>query len=46
MIERDEDTSDAFIASGSWELDIVGRRYPVTLSLAPMYDPTRERIKA
>jgi 4-methylaminobutanoate oxidase (formaldehyde-forming) len=46
MIERDEDTSDAFIASGTWELDIVGRRYPVRLSLAPMYDPTRERIKA
>jgi 4-methylaminobutanoate oxidase (formaldehyde-forming) len=46
MIERDEDTDDAFIASGSWELDIVGRRYPVRLSLAPMYDPTRERIKA
>ena len=46
MIELDEDVTDAFIGSGSWEVDIVGRRYPVTLSLAPMYDPKRERIKA
>ena len=29
MIERDEDISDGFLLSGSWEADIVGRRYPV-----------------
>ena len=46
MIERDEDIPDDFLLSGSWEVDIVGRRYPMSLSLEPMYDPKRERIKA
>jgi glycine cleavage system T protein len=46
IVERDDDITDGFLASGSWELDIVGRRYPVAVSLAPMYDPTRARIKS
>jgi len=46
IVERDEDITDDYLATGAWELDIVGRRYPVTLSLEPMYDPKRERIKA
>jgi 4-methylaminobutanoate oxidase (formaldehyde-forming) len=46
IIERDEDITDDFIGSGAWELDIVGKRYRVTVSLQPMYDPTRARIKA
>jgi heterotetrameric sarcosine oxidase gamma subunit len=46
IIEREEDITDDFIGSGAWELDIVGRRYPVAVSLRPMYDPTRARIKA
>ena len=45
-LELDEDITDGFIGSGSWEVDIVGRRHPVRLSLEPMYDPRRERIKA
>jgi glycine cleavage system aminomethyltransferase T/glycine/D-amino acid oxidase-like deaminating enzyme len=46
IVEREEDITDDYLDTGSWELDIVGRRYPVTLSLEPMYDPKRERIKA
>jgi glycine cleavage system aminomethyltransferase T/glycine/D-amino acid oxidase-like deaminating enzyme len=46
IIERDEDVSDEYVNSGSWGLDIVGKRYPVTVSLSPLYDPKRERIKA
>jgi 4-methylaminobutanoate oxidase (formaldehyde-forming) len=46
MIERDEDIADDWLASGSWELDIVGERYPARVSLEPMYDPKRLRIKA
>jgi glycine cleavage system aminomethyltransferase T len=46
MIELGEDVTNDLIGSGSWEVDIVGNRYPVTLSLEPMYDPRRERIKA
>jgi 4-methylaminobutanoate oxidase (formaldehyde-forming) len=46
VVEGEGDVSDELLATGAWELDIVGRRYPVTLSLAPRYDPGRERIKA
>jgi 4-methylaminobutanoate oxidase (formaldehyde-forming) len=46
MIEDAAFTSDEAIASGTWELEIVGRRYPATVSLQAMYDPKRERIKA
>ena len=34
-----------YIESGTWEVDIAGRRYPATLSLRPMYDPNNEAIK-
>jgi 4-methylaminobutanoate oxidase (formaldehyde-forming) len=46
IVEREDGVTDDLLSSGSWELDIVGRRYPVTISLTPMYDPTRARIKA
>jgi len=46
MIEAEEDVTDELVATGDWELDIVGTRYPVALSLTPMYDPARARIKA
>ncbi|MEX0755913.1 MAG: aminomethyltransferase family protein [Actinomycetota bacterium] len=45
-VELEENVTDDFIDSGSWELDIVGTRYPVTVSRTPLYDPKRERIKA
>jgi glycine cleavage system aminomethyltransferase T/glycine/D-amino acid oxidase-like deaminating enzyme len=45
-IELEENINDHFIDSGSWQLDIVGTRYPATVSLTPLYDPKRERIKA
>ena len=45
-IALDDIITDDFINSGGWELDIVGTRYPVTVSLTPLYDPKRERIKA
>ena len=45
-IDLEDNVTDDFINSGSWELDIVGTRYPATVSLTPLYDPKRERIKA
>jgi len=45
-VEHPDGVSDEMLATGAWELDIVGRRYPVTISLEPIYDPRRERIKA
>ena len=46
VVEREDDVSDDFLRGGTWEVDIVGQRYPVTVSLEPMYDPKRERITA
>ncbi|MGZ8651588.1 MAG: glycine cleavage T C-terminal barrel domain-containing protein, partial [Actinomycetota bacterium] len=45
-VELEDNITDDFINSGRWELDIVGTRYPVTVSLTPLYDPKRVRIKA
>jgi len=46
MIEREDDITDEFLTTGAWTVDIAGRRYPVTRSLRPLYDPARARIKA
>jgi len=35
----------AYMASGRWEVEIAGRRYPAVASLRPLYDPKGERIK-
>ena len=45
MIEGDP-VDAAYLQNGLWEVDIAGRRYPVDLSLEPMYDPGMERIRA
>ena len=34
-----------WLDSGEWEVDIAGVRYPCTVSLRPMYDPTNAKIK-
>jgi heterotetrameric sarcosine oxidase gamma subunit len=46
IVEDEDGVGDEMLATGTWELDIVGRRYPVTISRTPMYDPKRERILA
>ena len=46
MIEREDDITDEFLTTGDWTVDIAGRRYPVTRSLTPLYDPSRARIKS
>jgi len=34
-----------FIATGDWQIDIAGTKYPCQLSFAPMYDPKSLRVK-
>ncbi len=34
-----------YIKSGSYEIEVAGKRLPATASLRPMYDPKNERIK-
>lgn len=47
MIKRDHDVpfNKAFLKSGTWEVDVAGTRYPVDVSLRPMYDPSNRRVK-
>jgi glycine cleavage system aminomethyltransferase T/glycine/D-amino acid oxidase-like deaminating enzyme len=46
MIDGDGETIDAeWLARGSWEVEIAGRRYPALASLRPLYDPTNARVK-
>jgi 4-methylaminobutanoate oxidase (formaldehyde-forming) len=45
MIEAGEPITSAYIESGSWELDIAGKRYPAKASMRPLYDPDNARIK-
>jgi glycine cleavage system aminomethyltransferase T len=35
----------AYLASGRWTVEIAGARYPIAVSLRPMYDPDSARIK-
>jgi len=36
----------AWIDSGTWEVDIAGKKYPAIASLRPLYDPENKKIKA
>jgi 4-methylaminobutanoate oxidase (formaldehyde-forming) len=40
-----EPVTGDWLGAGTWEVDIVGVRYPVEVSLRPMYDPTSARVK-
>ncbi len=46
MIEADQPIDKEYIQSGTWEVEIAGKRYPAQVSVRPMYDPTMKRIKA
>jgi 4-methylaminobutanoate oxidase (formaldehyde-forming) len=45
MIEPKTAVDAAYLASGKWEVEIAGRRWPARVSLKPMYDPEMKRIK-
>lgn len=36
----------AWLASGRWEVEIAGRRYPAKVSARPLYDPASLRVRA
>jgi 4-methylaminobutanoate oxidase (formaldehyde-forming) len=35
-----------FVESGTYEIDIAGKRYPAEVSLRPMYDPDLKRVRS
>ena len=46
MVEGGSETVDpAWLASGTFDVEVAGRRVPATVSLRPMYDPESKRIK-
>jgi 4-methylaminobutanoate oxidase (formaldehyde-forming) len=46
VIEDEAGIPASAVTEGRFEVEIVGRRYPVKASLRPMYDPDRLRVKA
>jgi 4-methylaminobutanoate oxidase (formaldehyde-forming) len=46
MVEATDAVTPAWIAGGSWDVEIAGRHFPAVASLRPLYDPDMVRIKA
>jgi 4-methylaminobutanoate oxidase (formaldehyde-forming) len=47
MIEGGHDVVDSkYLESGTWELEIAGKKYPAIASMKPLYDPEMKKIKA
>jgi 4-methylaminobutanoate oxidase (formaldehyde-forming) len=46
MIEADAPVNEAYVKTGTWEIDIAGKIFPATVSLAPLYDPEMTRVKS
>jgi 4-methylaminobutanoate oxidase (formaldehyde-forming) len=45
-VAHPDGVTDAFVASGRWELEIAGERVPARASLEPPYDPRSLRVRA
>jgi len=46
FVHGDPVVDAGFLDNGVWEVDIAGRRFPVEVSLRPMYDPDMQRVRA
>jgi 4-methylaminobutanoate oxidase (formaldehyde-forming) len=46
MVEGGEPVNAAYIADGSWDVEIADARYPAVASIRPLYDPEMVRIKS
>ena len=45
-VENEQGVTADFVKSGSYEIEVVGARYPAKESLRPMYDPKSERVRS
>ncbi len=45
FLEPKQPVDEAFLAAGTWEVEIAGKRYPATVSARPLYDPKGEAIR-
>ncbi|MEO6771945.1 MAG: FAD-dependent oxidoreductase [Kofleriaceae bacterium] len=46
MLVADQPIDATFLASGTWDVQIANTRYPITVSLRPLLDPTNSKVKA
>jgi 4-methylaminobutanoate oxidase (formaldehyde-forming) len=46
MIEPGVPVDVTYLNAGNWQVEVAGRCYPATVSLAPLYDPRMARIRA
>jgi 4-methylaminobutanoate oxidase (formaldehyde-forming) len=46
MVEAGEPVTSSYLASGTWDVEVAGGRYPARVSMRPLYDPDNLRIKA
>ncbi len=45
MLEAGQPIRKRYRTSGRWEIQVANTRYPVTVSLRPLYDPKSERVR-
>jgi 4-methylaminobutanoate oxidase (formaldehyde-forming) len=45
FLEPKQTVDEAYLASGSWDVEIAGKRYPCAVSARPLYDPKGEAIR-
>jgi 4-methylaminobutanoate oxidase (formaldehyde-forming) len=45
FIEPKQNVDEAYLASGQWEVEIAGKRYPCLVSARPLYDPKADRTR-
>ena len=45
MVDAGQPVTAEYLDSGTWDVEIAGRRYPAIASLKPLYDPTGARIR-
>ena len=45
MIEPEEPVTSEYLEGGVWEVEIVDRLYPATVSIRALYDPTSARVR-
>ena len=45
MVDAGGPCDQAWIDSGTWEVDVAGKRAPAVASLKPFYDPESKRVK-
>jgi glycine cleavage system aminomethyltransferase T/glycine/D-amino acid oxidase-like deaminating enzyme len=45
FLEPQQTVDDSYLTTGTWEVEIAGKRYPAVVSARPLYDPKGDRIR-